>query len=176
MSKKRAIQEEAADLIGDFDTESTEDTNSHPYSGLDYKWLSLDPSWGKEATYELSTKLAEKGIEPVQGKDGKMYYSANSMWGLLSMYRRDLRLGNLNPMTGEVQYCTYWLDSAGIYLRRGLPRSFLSAMSKAISVLEISQSKGGFLRKNEKTQTKRWEEGPQEKPRKSGLLGGKEAY
>jgi hypothetical protein len=76
-----------------------------------------------------------------------------SAWGILGFYTRDIRLGNLDKHTGEYAYVKYYLDLAGDFLQADLNKSFLVALSRAASVIEISQSKGGFLRRRMGTLT-----------------------
>lgn len=54
-------------------------------------------------------------------------------------------------MRGEVAYCQYYLDLAGDLLQNNAIKPFLIALSRAASMLELSQSKGGFLRKRMNT-------------------------
>lgn len=119
-----------------------------PYNELDMQFMVTQPAWGREYTPELNKKLREL-------KDGEQLDEETEqyLWGLLAYYTRDLRLGNLSNFGGEVEYCRYWLDLAGDLLRDGLPKSFLTAISRVITVIELSQSKGGFLRRRQGTVT-----------------------
>jgi len=88
-----------------------------------------------------------------EGTERQSVIDTEPLWGLLSYYTRDLRLGNLSSWNDEVKYCHHWLSLAGDCLRLGFINSFLSALSRVIDRLEISQSKGGFYRKRMGTVT-----------------------
>lgn len=79
--------------------------------------------------------------------------TSTSKWALLSYFSRDIRLANLNELTGEVNYCKLHLDFCGDCLQMNLPNSFNTVLLRPISTLEISQSKGGFLRRRMGTLT-----------------------
>jgi len=120
-----------------------------PQNELDLAMLTTDAVWGKpEVSPELKKKLGK--YSKVQVKDeetGQIQeaYSLESMWGLLSFYTRDMRLANLSPV--QLEYCAHYLNLAGDLLQEQLTRPFIIALSRAATVLELSQSKGGFLRK-----------------------------
>jgi hypothetical protein len=117
-----------------------------PISELDYQYRTTEPNWGKnDVPAELKEKLAY--IARVQGKDGNVTYEEESLWGLLGYYTRDMRLANLSTWNNEFEYCQYYLDLAGDCLREGKIESFLTALSRVVTILELSQSKGGFFRK-----------------------------
>jgi len=134
-------------------TEQEQQIRQTPYTDLEYNWLTTETGWGKDATPELQKKLTKVlktsglyddfGGKPIE----------EQMWGLLSYYTRDIRLGNLSRINGEVKYVIHWLNLAGDSLRAGLPKSFLSAITRAISVIEVSQSINGFLRRRSQTLT-----------------------
>lgn len=142
-----------------------------PYTDLEYNWLTTETGWGKDATPELQSKLTkvlrEKNIYTPYGEKVE---TTEQLWGLLSYYTRDIRLGNLSRMNGEVKYVVHWLNLAGDSLRAGYPKSFLSAITRAISIIEVSQSVNGFLRRRNQTHT--YESYQQElQPKKRGLFG-----
>ena len=94
-----------------------------------------------------------------------------SAWGLISYYNKDLRLGFIKD--NEVQICQYYLDLAGDCLTMGYPKAFQTALRRAITLIELSQSRDGNLRKNQIT-IKQDIEQTFNKPKKKGLLGGKD--
>lgn len=69
-------------------------------------------------------------------------------WANMELFTQDLRLGNLNK--DEAEAVRYHVDLAEDILTT-LPESFnkpaLIALERAISIVETSQSKGGFLRR-----------------------------
>lgn len=128
-----------------------------PYNDLHFSYLTTEPAWGKESTKDLyeALELEVRGIK--FDSDGTAIVSEiqkKNLWGMLSYFTRDLRLGNLSYATGEMQYCRFWIELAGDALRYGFIKSFVAAMAKAITTVELSQSKGGFFRKRANTITK----------------------
>jgi hypothetical protein len=132
---------------------------SKPFSDLEFSYMTIDPSWGKEVTAELRRKLQDKKYEETfeeKDEDGKptgiLRVPIDDLWSLLAMYTKDVRLGNLD-MWGQ-KYVEDQLDLASDCLALGYIRSFTRALSRAITKLEVSQSRGGFLRKRSNTFTK----------------------
>jgi hypothetical protein len=119
---------------------------SVPISELDYQYRTTEPNWGKiDVPAELRSKLMQisEGVDD----DGNPVYTPESLWGLLGYYTRDMRLANLSTFNNEFDYCMYYIDLAGDCLREGYTESFLTSLSRAVTILELSQSKGGFFRK-----------------------------
>lgn len=149
-----------------------------PTSDIDLQFLTTEPEWGKRG---VSAELVERlkrieDVEPVYdeatGALTGYNYTTESLWGLLSFYTRDFRLANLSTLYGETKYCQYMIDLAADCLREGYISSFLTALSRAVTVLELSQSKGGFLRKRQGTFTAE-NVSRSDDPPKKGLFGKK---
>lgn len=116
-----------------------------PTSGLDMGMLLTDPVWG---TPYVSPELRERLTRLYEKNRGKGAEAVEmSLWGLMSSYTRDIRLGNLSRISGELQYCQYHIDLANHFLQEGYVKPFLLSLGYAATILELSQSKGGFLRK-----------------------------
>lgn len=121
-------------------------TRSVPISELDYQYRTTEPSWGRtDVPHELRAKLGH--WVKVIDADGNVTYEMESMWGMFGYYTRDLRLANLSEWNNELEYCSYYLDYAGDLLREEYPESFMTALPRLVTVMELSQSKGGFFRK-----------------------------
>lgn len=145
---------------------------SVPISELDYQYRTTEPSWGRpDVPIELREKLGQ--IVRVRDVDGNESDQMESMWGLMGYYTRDLRLANLSEWNNEMQYCIYYLDLSGDLLREEYPESFLTALPRLVTVMELSQSKGGFFRKL--LNTFRSEQSIETiEPKKSALSWGKQ--
>ena len=145
-----------------------------PQSDIDLQMMLTDPKWGQDVPRELREKLkiivGEYMSQDENGQPIRVRVE-EGLWGLLSYYTRDIRLGNLSNFNGELEYCRYFLDLAGDCLRSGYLQSFLKSLTMAVTIIETSQSKGGFLRKRQNTLTQEKMQGELE-PKKSGLLGG----
>lgn len=155
---------------------SEESKRTTPQSELDLVLMTTNSVWGMpEVSQELKDRLNKEF--KTKDEDGTEGVSIKSMWGMLSFYTRDMRLSNLGTFNGEFEYVKYHIDLAGDCLQEGLVKPFLVALSRAATVLELSQSKGGFLRK--KMGTIRQElSHEQTEPPKRQLFGGnkKEKY
>lgn len=143
-----------------------------PLNDLDFNFMTTEPVWGTpEVSSEIRERLEQHFLE--KGKDGKMsVVTKGSLWGLLGSYTRDMRLANLSYVLGEMQYCQKYLDLANDFLQADMIRAFLLSLSRVATVLELSQSKGGFLRKRMGTFTQEKREF-REEPKRNKLIGGK---
>lgn len=144
------------------------DQESHdrsiPVNDLDMNMMLTTPEWGREITQELRVKL-----QKVLGKDKGGKLVTEDLWALHAYYNKEMRLGNLKNI--EVDYCRIYLDIAGDGLREGYILSFTTALSRVATVLELSQSRGGFLRKRLSTITTEDKKFTEEDKR--GMFGNK---
>lgn len=141
-----------------------------PVSDIDLQLQLTNPKWGYKVPQELEEKLTQI-LGYYKNKEGHIKAVEEKLWGLLSFYTRDVRLGNLSSILGEVKYCRYYLDLATDLLKEGYINAFMIALSRVVTVLEVSQSKGGFLRKMFTTITqKHYKE--EFEPKRKTLFGG----
>lgn len=159
-------------------SEGQQQKRTLPHSELDLNLMLTDSVWGKS---EVSSLLQERlnkyftmrdqdGVQ-IFTEDGKPIVTKESLWGLLGFYTRDMRLGNLSRLDNELQTCRYYINLANDFLNVDMIEPFLIALSRAATILETSQSKGGFLRRI--TNTLRQEHVKQElEPPKKGWMGG----
>lgn len=144
-------------------TEEQQPRRIMPQSELDLNLMMVDGVWGKpEVSMELKNRLKQVGGET----------AVESLWGLLGMYTRDMRLANLSTFDGELDYVSTHLDLAHDFLQSNMTGSFMVALSRAATRLELSQSKGGFLRKRMHTFTQESKTGEIE-PAKKSIFGGR---
>lgn len=143
-----------------------------PQSELDLALMTTDSVWGKtEVPQELRDKL--NVALRARYEDGQEKDIIQSLWGLLGFYTRDMRLANLSPVYGEVKYCQDFLDLAGDFLQENMIRPFIICLSRVATLLELSQSKGGFLRRKMHTFTHEQIAGELEPPKKNLFGVGK---
>ncbi|MCP4648884.1 MAG: hypothetical protein GY853_02215 [PVC group bacterium] len=143
-----------------------------PVNDLDFNFMITEPVWGKQVTSELDNKLISlMKKETFVNEKGETVIPAEKLWGLLSYYTRDMRLGNLNKE--EIVYCAYWLDYAGDCLNQNYVKAFKTALQKVITRLELSQSRNGFFRKRSNTITNE-SYSQQLEPQKRSMLGKKQ--
>lgn len=142
-----------------------------PANELDLSFMTTESAWGKEVSEELNARLVEIGAE-INTETGELEVTEKHLWGLMAYYTRDMRLSNLNQE--RYIYCLKWLGIAGDCLRVNYIQSFMTALSRVIDALELSQSVGGFLRKRGNTMTQEWIGKPNEpsQQQKKGLFGG----
>jgi len=156
-------------------------------SELDLQLMTTDSMWGRsEINSELKDRIVrcygylapklDKAGQPVMDKDGRpvsdLKVSKEGLWSLLGFYTRDMRLGNLNKFDGEVNYCAYYLDLANDYLQAEMVEPFLICLSRVATILELSQSRGGFLRRRMNTLSQE-HISVETEPKKANLFGKK---
>lgn len=144
-----------------------------PTSELDLNMMLTNPVWGRpEVSNELRERLMKNYLETKT--DGSQVVTQASLWGLLNFYARDMRLANLSEWNNELQTCRYMIDLANDYLSEGMTEPFIIALSRAVNIMETSQSKQGFLRKQMNTLTQKHVRQDLEPPKKGFFGGGKE--
>lgn len=119
-----------------------------PQNELDLALLTTDSVWGKpDVSQELKDNLSTYRKIIVENPDGSKTegYTKESLWGVLNYYTRDMRLANLDRF--QEDYVKHYIDLAGDCLQEGLKRAFIISLSRAATILELSQSRMGFLRK-----------------------------
>jgi hypothetical protein len=132
--------------------------------------MTTDPVWGSNQISPELQKMLSRTIEGIDSS-GNPKFSEQKLWGMLNYYTRDVRLGNLSKWD-EIPYVEYHLNLAGDFLQNSMVSPFLIALSRAATKIELSQSKGGFLRRRLSTFTK--EEFRSEfEPSKKTIFGGK---
>ena len=137
-----------------------------PRSDLDFNLMTTDSVWG---TNYVSVSLRDRvrQFRKAFDKEGKEILTSDSMWDMLSFFTRDIRLANLDR--AEVVYANYYLDLANDFMVEGYHKAFVMCIERVASVLELSQSKKGFLRKRMNTLTT--ENFRQEEPPKTKMMG-----
>lgn len=143
-----------------------------PKSNVDFDAMTVNTEWGSAYIPEILRRKLTKEYEVKKIINNKEYvtYEKEDLWALLGFYTRDLRLANLSTMNGELNYCQYYLDLANDFLRADFIEPFLICLSRVATQLELSQSKGGFLRRRMNTFTH--EQYSQElEPPKKNLFG-----
>lgn len=144
-----------------------------PRSDLDLNLQLTNTVWGTPyISGALKNRLKRYYVE--RDEEGTETVSVGSLWELLGFYTRDMRLANLSVLTGEVSYCQYYLDLANDMLHANMIDPFLICLSRVASVLELSQSKGGFLRRRMNTFTSESMQGELGEPKKRTLFGTKQ--
>ena len=149
-----------------------------PSSNLDFNLMITETLWGSSfVSQELQDHLTknfqavDKEGNPIYNEKGQPVVTQEALWGMMSFYTRDLRLSNLSYKTNEIQYCQYFLDLGGDFLKEGMLKPFLICLSRVATVTELAQSKGGFLRRQMNTlRTENVDEFLE--PKKKSIFGG----
>ena len=162
-------------VIEQVDGENPVKLKEVPHNALDFNLMVIDSVWGKDSiSVDLQEKL--KLIKATYKDDsGNVYVDKESLWGLLGFYTRDMRLSNLDAP--QFKYCVYFTDLAADFLKADFVNPFLICLSRVATILELSQSRGGFLRNRQNTLTQEWIQkggGSGLEPVKKSLLTGKE--
>ena len=143
-----------------------------PQSDLDLAFMTTDSVWGNpEVSEELKDRLNQ--TFSTTDEHGVRGITVKSLWGLLGFYTRDMRLANLSVWNNEFAYTQYYLDLTNDLLQDGKIEPFLIALSRCATMLELSQSKNGFLRKNNNTLRTENMQGELEPPKKNLFGTGK---
>ena len=151
--------------------EAVEHLKVTPKDALDFNLMVIDSVWGRDS---ISPDLQDK-LKNIKGafkdKEGKLWVEKESLWGLLGFYTRDMRLSNLDAV--QFRYTCYFTDLAGDLLKENFINPFLICLSRVATILELSQSRGGFLRNRQNTLTQEWisRGGGLEPPKKSVFTG-----
>lgn len=131
-----------------------------PRSELDFNLMTTEGEWGKDyVNQELKERLNKYYLKKDQNgqnvfdSEGNIVGSKKSLWDMLGYYTKDMRLANLSYINNEIQYCQYFLDLAGDFLQADMIEPFIICLSRVATILELSQSKGGFLRRRMNTLT-----------------------
>lgn len=147
-----------------------EEGRSLPQNDLDMQLMITNACWGRSEVSNELKEVLEKNYS-VQDENGNIKVSQKSLWGLLAFYTRDMRLANLSQWNNELPTCRYMIDLAGDYLTEGMIEPFMISLSRAITIMETSQSKDGFLRKQMNTLTQKNISQTMDPPKK-GFFGG----
>ena len=117
---------------------------SVPSNELDLQMQITDPAWQR-----LSPDLQEKLLNLVgyQMEDDVKKAVYEKLSGILGIYTRDLRLGNISNLNGEFDYVSYYIELSVDLLACGMSKSCIASLNKALARLELSSSRRGFLRK-----------------------------
>lgn len=144
-----------------------------PQSEMDFNMLVIDPKWGVDKIPpSLKARLREVMLARGKtSKSNKLEPTYDDLWELLAIYSRDMRLANLQ--SEDENYCEHFINLSGKLLRKGNPRSSILSLVYAVTRLELSQSRKGFLRTIFRTQKKEISM-EETQPKKRGLLTGLE--
>ena len=116
-----------------------------PNDNLDFNFKTTENVWGKAGsiTPELKAKLL-KITKIMKDEKGNVTAEYESLWDQLGYFTRDLRLSNLD--SNGYNRVVMMLDLAGDYLSVNYKDAFILCLSRVASIVEVSQSKKGFLR------------------------------
>jgi hypothetical protein len=136
-----------------------------PVNDTEYMSRVTEPGWGK--TEEIPRSLDDDLKRRVYYEDekGNVSFVKTSVWAILGIFTRDIRLGNLSELNNELQRTRYYLKFTADLLMEGVIESSVVTLGEAVVILETSQSKNGFMRKQSSTITN--EQHYEEKGKKS---------
>jgi len=138
-----------------------------PRSDLDFNLMTTDSVWGSPYVNQDLKDRVKNYYRSIDEKTGEETIKSDSLWSMLGFFTRDMRLANLDKAEGS--YCHYYLDLANDFLHSHQIESFIICLERVASILELSQSKKGFLRKRMNTLTT--ENFNQQEPAKTKFAG-----
>jgi len=134
--------------------------NRMPSSELDFNMMMIDGRWGdphineelhgvlkesRQIYLKAGSKIIDRdGREVVLEKDTTIVTEA-FLWGELALFTRDLRLGFLKG--NDYRTAIHYQQMAADCLRLKMYRACLVAMTRVATLIELSQSFDGNLRK-----------------------------
>ena len=153
-----------------------------PQSSIDLNFMLTDSVWGRnEVPQGLKDKLNKTTLQRddkgdiifIKDKDGNFIPvgTTASLWENLSIFTRDMRLGNLSEWDNELLTVRYMINLASDLLAVNMIEPFTVAISQSATILETSQSKKGFLRRGMNTLRQEHIQQNLDPPKKS-LFGG----
>jgi len=147
-----------------------------PENNLELSMLYTNPVWGNDREVnEAFREKTTKEIRFVNKNTGEVISTTKEkLWEQLQFFTRDLRLGNLTST--EIRTCDYYLVLAADLLKEHYLDAFIICISRVASVIELSQSRGGFLRKRLNTFTKESKESFEASSKKGGVFHQKQKY
>lgn len=115
-----------------------------PTNSVEFETLTTEPTYGDPDEFKTDAyKDDDNKLRPIP-----------QHWRILAFLKRDLRLGNISNKYDDFEYLE---DRAALtaHLQHWRKGSFGDlapvALSTVASTMELSQSRGGFFRKNAKT-------------------------
>jgi hypothetical protein len=132
---------------------------SMPANELQFNMMITESTWGspdmspviKDELLEGAYLADEKGNLLRDEQGNPVLADVKQGWELFSMYTRDFRLSNLDG--SDQEYVDHYTDTAFQLLQERMSASTKTALGYAVTRLETSQSKKGFVRKQANTLT-----------------------
>jgi hypothetical protein len=138
---KEIALEVGSDNIDDYSTPM-------PYDKLEFQAQLINPTYGIPSEYSQHAKDNMK----VPDENGEI---ENLLANMNIIFKRDVRFGFLKRLHNEVNYVQEFIDFGSDLLSWKLKRSAATCITRAATVLEVSQSENGNLRKELNTFTKK---------------------
>lgn len=138
-----------------------------PFTSSDYVNVAFTNKF-REYVYVLD----EKGKPILDDNGNQKIVMHKDLWGILQIFNRDWRLGNIDKKE-EAVYIRHYLNLTTDILNLlgdDFKQSALICMSYALCINETSQAKGGFLRRMLNTFIHKTSATDDEKPTKSGFF------
>lgn len=148
-----------------------------PQNDLDFNMQLTNPAWGKDELGQKSRDSLVKTYYLLDPETGEVIKDENGnpqvhheddYWSRMGFLTRDFRLSNLSK--SDYERLRWWADMASACNQQGYKRSTAYCISQIAPTLELSQSKGGFLREMLNTLINR-NTNISEEPNKKSLFG-----
>jgi len=123
-----------------------------PETSLDFNLMVTNSIWGDNKEIPKTFRKNLDKITTYVDKDGNVIKTTKrNLWDMLRFLTRDFRLGNLSSV--EITYCDHYSKLAAEFLELDFKEPFFICLSRIATTLELSQSRGGFFRKQSNTLT-----------------------
>jgi hypothetical protein len=129
---------------------SNDEFKETPIDDLEYKHDITRPQYIDGISKDYKNEVQRDDLPP-----------SDDLEKAFGFFTQDLRLGNLS--TADMKRAEFFLNFAGRCSRLGLSKPFSSSLLKVASIIELSQSHKGWLRKFIHTQNIRQESSIEEK-------------
>jgi hypothetical protein len=140
-------------MIDDIDLgEIQKDPKEVPANELDFNFQLIEPTWQNISPHLRKKLIIRKGNRTIETTDSTGHKKKTKfeiygeLSGILAMYTKDIRLGNISTANGEYEYVVFYMELAVRLLMKGHVRASITSLNKALSRLETSNSKLGKLR------------------------------
>jgi hypothetical protein len=145
-----------------------------PLNELDLQMIMTEPNWsdageGLRDTFKQQVSLSQESQLYVN-ENQEVVVPDRNLLEIMEVFQRDLRLGNLRRKDGELERARFMMDLALDCFNEGYTEPCVLLLHRVATMIDTSQSDGGFLRNLFSTLIKK-DVTEDITPKKRGLFG-----